>query len=1173
MNATLCKASHLPWAKSALLLFAASLSAQGDGILREGYAIGGTLLTPSGQTLFSDRAQAGGQDSTSYATGNTNFAIQYTNLWDPGATVSLTGMAIVLRTPTNAGTLTIDFYDPGSNDAFSGNATETLVGSTTATLANTISAAGTYYVNYTSPVDFTSTGTGLVVHVRSNSAIRFKIATAAQAESVGTGGIAKRVSTTDGSALGGSNSFIRTTLAGTASGGIPPATNTANSGGFWDQITWNINAGGSTSGNLGDLDTAIIGSGRLVEYRGQPASETIDELAIGAGSGSNNRGFFEQSSGTLNLTGNLIAGRADGSNDGYATIKGGTLSVDGNIELGTTVSGADGALIVSGGEVIVGGDLRMGDWNTAGAMLRFHNPGSSPAVQIGGSLFLGRAVLDLTFDSNYLHTPGGDDVPLVEYSSRDAQFLNFRRNDEFNCGPNRFRINYDVTAPEGRLAITLTPLPNRTRPSGQPNIVFIFVDDQGYIDLDMYDAAEHPGLSGDSKLPTPNIRAMADSGAKFTSGYVVGPVCHSSRVGLLTGQYPQRFGTEANLGGPNYNGMAVSRRTIPRRLQSAGYRTYAIGKWHLGETIEFHPNNRGFDRFYGISGGSRSFDGDQGGSENTENKLFQNDFVLRPQDEGPYVTDRIGDATVDFIDEHLASDRSADPFYMYVSFTAVHAPMHAQTEWLNELSAKYGLTSSDYTENNYWEMAAMTLSLDDNVRKIREKLADPLGDGTSPGNDSDNILNNTLFVYMNDNGGPEKENGGSNGDNWSNNGALRANKGDLYDGGVRVPTSISWPATIPAGTIVHDPVNSLDVQATFLSAGGVTNADRADLDGIDLLKRVQQNDALPTDRPIFWRRRGPKFNRTAIRRGDWKMLINDSTGARELYNLATNVSETNNLAAGNPTLVEDLTQEIYDWETRLLTPFYNSDDIEFDAGLERRAATNGYRILNRTNNQLWLDSNFREAIDLSQDFKLAVSLRSTEVDHTGSDQLWIGLGDSRMNADFLQVGLNFDSLTFTLTEGKTNTTEVAVIPPADLPVDSFREILLTYQSSTRLLTASLGSTSISLNLTGTYAGNELPFFGYAAASMEGEFTPPNLRADLNALFLDSSRMDQTGRIVLETSVSGSAFSSIIPERSVDLGAFTTDPNALVEYLGGNRYRTTFNPDSNQSAEFFRSRKN
>ncbi len=1128
----------------------------GDGVLYDGYVIGSDSLTPNGEQLFSDRCELGAQDSTTFATGAVPFALQYAGIFNIGAEVTLTGMALPLRTPTGAGTLTFDFYDPGSDGTFSGTGSETFLGSATGSLAADLAAAGAYHVNFAAPVSFTSLGTGVVVHVQSDASIRFKIATEAQA-ATGTGAQAYRVNAANGAGYA-TDPVVKTSLAGTATGGVAPAIQTASGDGFWDALAWDTAGGGTVSGDLAEVDTAEIGSYREVTYRGIPADETVAALQLGE-SGSSGQGTLRVASGHLSTTGDLRAGLGSGANDAFVHADGGTLSIGGNALFGRFSEAVDGSLVVAGGSVEVGGNLELGGYELGGAMLRFHNPGSAAPVDVGGTLVLGRCALDLTFDAGYAHVPG-QTITLVEYTARDGQFANFRRGEEFNCGPNRFRIDYDVPG-GGKSAIRLTALENWSTAATPPNIVFIFSDDQGYTDLSLNG---HPDFA--DKYPMPELDAIASAGVRFTDAYVTGGVCHPSRCGILSGRNQQRFGTDNNLSGPSYNGLPPSQRTVPRRLQGLGYRTYGVGKWHLGDTVEHHPNVRGFDRWYGMWGGSRSYY-----DAPDEIRVFQDqmtpDFAAENTD---YLTDRIGDATVDFIDEHVAN-HAGQPFYIYMSFTAVHGPMDikAMDARFNRLQSEFGLTASDYDNSpivfngssqatvdaNRYELAAMTLALDENIGKVVDKV-DSLG-----------LTDNTLFVYMTDNGGAGWSSGF--GGNYSYNLPLRGYKGgSMTDGSIRVPCAMKWEGTVPAGQVVSDPVVSLDFMASFVNAGGAPAAARNGLEGIDLLPRVIDGTPLPAERALTWRAGGVSGGGSAIRVGDWKLLIDDPENTRALYHLPTDSDENDNQAGAQPGLAEALRERFEAWEASTLPPLYGTSSTVVDAGLERHALAGGYRLRHGGAALAWLSAPFRSPVPVGEDFHFRFLARSTEASDGPDAEVACGLGDSATRGDFVRAVIDHGTSEIRLENGRSGGSASAAV--AAMPVD-FSEAALDYDATSQQLTFRFAGAVVSLVLDGGYG--DLTHYAVGVAGMEAEITTlvPTGGGGITEGMPLESRWIGGDTLELTYRFSGQPPFAPVAERADDLSGFSADDEALIECLGGGLYRARFAAQPGASSEFFRLR--
>ncbi len=1120
-----------------------------DGTLLTGYVVGSSLLTPNGEIMFSDRADIGAGDSDLYASGQVPFALHYSDIWNINAAVEITGLALPLRPGTDAGILTFDFYDPGPGGVFTGLENATLVGSATAGLDADVSPAAVYHVNFASPVAFTAAGSGVVVHITSSGSIRFKIATEAQA--TGTGAQANRVNVNNGSGFT-TNPVMKTSLAGTAAGGTPPPVlNIATSSGFWDEVGWDAGSG-AVPGGLSESDSAVIGSHRVVTYRGVPADASVAGLSLGHNTANRGQGRLVVQSGSLTIGGDAVVGRGDTQNDSFLTVAGGSLHVTGNAAFGRNAPYTDGSLIVAAGAVTVAGDLLMGAAGLGGSMLRFHNPGSSPPVAVGGTLVLDRCVLDLTFDADYTHVPGTV-TTLATYGGRDGQFLNFRRGEEFSRGPNRFRIDYDVNGN----AITLSALPNWESMTRPPNVVLIFTDDQGFADIQLN---AHPVWAG--KYPMPRLQQLADAGVRFTDAYVTGGVCHPSRVGLLTGRYQQRIGSDNNMGAISPEGMSPAVRTVPDRLRALGVRTYGIGKWHLGETVEFHPNVRGFDRWYGMWGGARSYY-----ETSNEINVFLDQMTPRFDDEtGEYLTDRIGDSAVGFIDEHLANAPD-QPFFMFVSFTAPHGPndLRFDDERFTRLANEYGLTQADYldtpvvynsdkarTELERYRLAGMTLAIDDNVGKIIDKLA------------AENLTEDTIVIYLNDNGGPGWAPG--TGGNWSYNFPLRGLKGgNMFDGSIRVPSAMAWPGTIPSGQVVSTPVIALDFMATIVNAGNAPAPARNGLDGLDLLPLLRDGTPLHPARALTWRHGGVATAGSAIRVGDWKLHINDPNQNTTLYNIAANPAENNNLAAVEPEIFANLRRRFQAWESSTIAPLYGGGQATIDPGLERVAIDGGYRLKHRAPGLAWISATHREPISLDASFHFRFLARSSETAVSPDAKLAYALADSASRGGFIRAIIDYGAGEIRLEDGKSGASAAAAMPTWD---DGFLEGGIDYQPHTRTLTFSHAGASVSLAISAGHS--DLTHFAVGAAAMEGELSalvPTDGRSIARAIRVFVARLDEKLGLYLEAGAQPPFDPALL--RSPDLdAAFQADPATLIENLGGGLYRATTNTDPDARAEFF-----
>ena len=325
----------------------------------------------------------------------------------------------------------------------------------------------------------------------------------------------------------------------------------------------------------------------------------------------------------------------------------------------------------------------------------------------------------------------------------------------------------------------------------KPNFIIILADDLGYADV---------GFTGSTQIRTPHIDAIANDGVIFTDGYVSAPVCAPSRAGLITGRNQVNFGYDNNLTdalpqfNPEYSGLPVTEKTIADRLSDLGYVNGIVGKWHLGEKEQFHPTNRGFDEFWGYLGGGHNYF-----QANTSNKKYNRPIISNYKTPQPitYLTDDKGDECVDFIKRH-----KDEPFFLYASFNAPHAPMQATEEDL-----KLYAHIKDEKRRTY---AAMVHRLDVNIGRMVSELK------------KQELYENTVIIFLSDNGGPDTNNG-------SINAPYNGRKGILLEGGIRVPFVISYPAKLKKG-VFNKAITSLDLTPTFvaLAGGETTKKDKLD---------------------------------------------------------------------------------------------------------------------------------------------------------------------------------------------------------------------------------------------------------------------------------------------------------------------------------------------------------
>lgn len=453
----------------------------------------------------------------------------------------------------------------------------------------------------------------------------------------------------------------------------------------------------------------------------------------------------------------------------------------------------------------------------------------------------------------------------------------------------------------------------------RPNVIFIIADDLGYGEL----GCQNPATD----VPTPAIDSIANNGVRFTNGYVSAPFCAASRAGLITGRYQTRFGFEFNPIGPRNEdpdaGLPVNQKTLADLLRDeAGYTTALVGKWHLGGTAHFHPMRRGFDEFFGFlheghyfrpapypgmttwlrrktlpggqSGrwisqdGSLIFSDHLGRNEpeyDADNPIFQNG---QPIVERENLTDAFTREAIHFI-RRCGNER---PYFLCLTYNAVHSPIQGENAYLEKLAGIEDIHRRLF--------AAMLSHLDDSVGKVLDAVKEA---GT---------LENTLIVFLSDNGGPTRE-------LTSRNTPFRGEKGQLYEGGIRVPFLMQLPGKIEAGQVYDKPVISLDLFPTALALAGVKAGDS--LDGVDLLTYLQDKRSGSPHDTLFWR----VGNAAALRSGDWKLVRSPVKGAEgiwELYDLGTDPGEKNNLAGPESGKLKELTGTWERYNGEMIPPVF-----------------------------------------------------------------------------------------------------------------------------------------------------------------------------------------------------------------------------------------------------------
>ena len=425
----------------------------------------------------------------------------------------------------------------------------------------------------------------------------------------------------------------------------------------------------------------------------------------------------------------------------------------------------------------------------------------------------------------------------------------------------------------------------------RPNIVFILADDLGYSEL---------GCQGNGFNETPRLDRLAAGGMRFTDAYAAAPVCSPYRVSLMSGQWPARVGITDYLRPDDPKHLALELLALPEALKAGGYATGMIGKWHLTGyqnhgAEEFPPGVHGFDEV--IASENRGI----GGGSYFHPYHFNRELEPRLKDvEHPrtteateYLTDRVNLEAVEFIERHRK-----EPFFLFKSHYAVHTRLDGRPDLVAKYEAKPGAGEGRQAQNNNPHLAAQLEVIDRGVGMIVDKL-DELG-----------LLEKTILIFTSDNGGEDRV---------STNAPLRAGKSTLYEGGIREPLIVHWPGVVTAGTVCRAAVSSVDFFPTLLELAGVKATECQELDGVSLVPLLKDGDARLDRRSLYWHYplRKPHFlggrSSGAIRDGDWKLIEFFDDRHVELYNLAEDIGERQDLSQSKPELVERLRGDLERW--------------------------------------------------------------------------------------------------------------------------------------------------------------------------------------------------------------------------------------------------------------------
>ncbi len=445
------------------------------------------------------------------------------------------------------------------------------------------------------------------------------------------------------------------------------------------------------------------------------------------------------------------------------------------------------------------------------------------------------------------------------------------------------------------------------------NIVLIVSDDQGYRDL---------GCFGSKEILTPQLDRLAKEGTKLTQFYVTWPACTPSRGSILTGRYPQRNGiydmirNEAPDYGYKYKpgeyeatferigGMDTREVLLPELLKSAGYVSGIFGKWDLGVHRRFLPLARGFDEFYGfVNTGIDYYTHERYGVPS----MYRNNTPTTA-DKGTYCTDLFEREATRFLKTHHKK-----PFFLYLPFNAPHNASNlnpairagAQGPESTKKLYPHLQAEAGFTERKFGKYGEKLFKVPNRAAKRLEYAASITAMDAAIGRvldllDHYQVADNTLVIFFSDNGG-----GGA-----SDNTPLRGAKGQMFEGGLRVPCIIRWPGRVPAGKTSDAFLTSLEILPTLLKSCQVNPPQDIILDGFDLLP-VLQGETPSARNTMFWQRR----HDIGVRVGDWKW-VNSSRGSG-LFNLKTDIGEQQDLSATHPEKLKELKQHFARWKKQM----------------------------------------------------------------------------------------------------------------------------------------------------------------------------------------------------------------------------------------------------------------
>lgn len=424
-------------------------------------------------------------------------------------------------------------------------------------------------------------------------------------------------------------------------------------------------------------------------------------------------------------------------------------------------------------------------------------------------------------------------------------------------------------------ALQGVPAAHAATRSSKPNIIFILADDLGYADVSCF---------GNPDFSTPAIDRIAHDGIRLTHAYANSAVCSATRTALITGRYQDRIacGLEEPISGANKAvGLTPGLPTLPAQLKKQGYKTALVGKWHLGSPPHFGPLKSGYDHFYGISGGAADYFTHQG--HPGEDQFYRDDHLIH---EHGYLTGLLGQEAVRLVKGYA---REKDPFFISLHFNAPHWPWEGPEDEAESRRLKGHIF--DYDGGNLKTYAKMVQAMDTQIDHVLDAL------------EQSGLAQNTIVVFTSDNGGERYS------DTWPFTGI----KGELLEGGLRVPAVLRWPEQVKAGQETAQPVITMDWLPTFLAAAGGVPDPAFASDGINILPFLA-DPARTQDRSFFWRYK--LRDQHAHLLGQYKYLKIEQN--EFLFDVVNDPRERANLKDRQPDLFAHLKQEWEQWNSQML---------------------------------------------------------------------------------------------------------------------------------------------------------------------------------------------------------------------------------------------------------------